>query len=363
MASTVVAVIGAGGVAGAHLRALAQCPDVQVAGVSDVSPERLAHVAREFGITRGFKDYRELLALPEVEAVHICLPNWLHAPVAIEALQAGKHVLCEKPPALTAADAQRMVDAARQSGRKLMICFNYRYRHDTRFVKRLIDAGDLGDIYYVKASWLRCSGIPGRKGGWFTRKALSGGGPLIDLGVHLLDLTLWLLGHPRPLTVTASTYAAFGPRGRHYWGGTTEPVTDPYEVEDLASAFIRLDSGATLLLETSWAMHTSAGRDEYFLHVYGTEGGVELDVRNYTTTDTVRVYRDLAGVPVDSAPHALQAGNGHAAAINHFLWSIREDRPPESTGEQGVALMQLIEAIYGSADQRRELTLPQEPTP
>jgi len=223
---------------------------------------------------------------------------------------------------------------------------------------RLFDSGQLGHIYYVKASWLRCAGIPGRQGNWFTRKALSGGGPLIDLGVHLLDLSLWLLGHPRPLSVSASTYAAFGPRGLHYTGSSPEAHNEPFEVEDLASAFIRLDNGATLLLETSWAMHTAAGRDEYSLHLYGDQAGVEMNVRNYCTTDTVRVYRDLAGVPVDSAPHALQAGNGHAVAINDFLWCVRENRRPEATPEQGVALMQLIEAIYRSAEQKREIALP-----
>lgn len=352
-----VGIIGAGNIAGGHIRAYAQNPDVEIVAVSDVSSERLALTAREFGLTRGFNDYRDLLAIPEIEAVSVCVPNWLHAPVTIEALNAGKHVLCEKPPALSTADAQRMVEAARQTGRKLMICFNYRYRNDTRFVKRLIDAGELGDIYYIKASWLRCAGIPGRKGGWFTRKALSGGGPLIDLGVHLLDLTLWLLGHPRPVSVSASTYAALGPRGLHYFAHHTQPEGEPFEVEDLASAFIRLDNGATLLLETSWAMHTSSGRDEYLLHLYGTEGGAELDVRNYCLTDTVRVFRDLGGVPVDSAPHALQAGNGHAGAINHFLWAIREDHPPECTPEQGVALMQLVDAIYRSAEEKREILL------
>lgn len=357
MAPIKVGVIGAGNVAVGHLRAYAQNPDVEIVAVSDVSTERLAVVAQEFHIRHAFADYRQLLALPDVQAVSVCLPNWLHAPVTIEALGAGKHVLCEKPPALTAADAQRMADAAAASGRILMICFNYRYRNDTRFVKRLIDTGQLGSVYYVKASWLRCAGIPGRKGNWFTRKALSGGGPLIDLGVHLLDLTLWLLGYPRPLSVSASTYAAFGPRGLHYTGTSPEPCDAPYEVEDLATAFIRLDNGATLLLETSWAMHTAAGRDEYFLHLYGDDGGVEMNVRNYCATDTVRVYRDLAGVPVDSAPHALQAGNGHAVAINDFLWCVRENRRPEATPEQGVALMELIEAIYRSAEQKREVLL------
>jgi predicted dehydrogenase len=358
MAPIKVGVIGAGNVAMGHLRAYAQHPDVEIAAISDVSTERLAAAAQEFHIRHAFADYRQLLALPDVQAVSVCLPNWLHAPVSIEALEAGKHVLCEKPPALTAADARRMAAAAEETGRTLMICFNYRYRDDTRFVKRLIDQGQLGHIYYVKASWLRCAGIPGRQGNWFTRKALSGGGPLIDLGVHLLDLSLWLLGHPRPVSVTASTYAAFGPRGLHYTGTGADPHSQPFEVEDLASAFIRLDNGATLLLETSWAMHTAAGRDEYSLHLYGDEGGVEMDVRNYGTVDTVRVYRDLAGVPVDSAPHALQAGNGHAAAINDFLWCVREGRRPEATPQQGVALMELIEAIYRSAELKREVALP-----
>lgn len=357
MAYTRVGVIGAGRIAEGHLRVYRENPDVEVVAVSDVSSERLAWVAHEFGITRGFQDYRQLLALPEIQAVSVCAPNWLHAPVTIDALQAGKHVLCEKPPALSAADVQRMADAARDSGKKLMVCFNYRYRNDTLFVKRLIESGELGDIYYVKASWLRCAGIPGRADGWFTSRKFAGGGPLIDLGVHLLDLTLWLLGHPRPLTVSASTYAAFGPRGLHYAASGTAPKGDPFEVEDLASAFIRLDNGTTLLLETSWAMHTAPGRDEYYLHLYGTEGGVELDVRNYSQTDTVRVYHDIAGVPVDSAPHALQAGNGHPAAINDFLWCLRQDLEPACSGEQGVALMRLIEAIYRSAEERREIAL------
>ena len=357
MAPLRVGVIGAGNVALTHMRALAQCPDVEMVAVSDVSTERLAAAAAEFGIHRGLNDYHDLLALPEVQAVHVCLPNCLHAAATVEALQAGKHVLCEKPPALTASDAARRAAAARDTGRKLLICFNYRYRNDTRFVKRLVDGGDLGQIYYVKASWLRCAGIPGGRGGWFARKEMAGGGPLIDLGVHLLDLALWLLGHPRPLTVSASTYAAFGPRGRHYFAhaGHVDPST--FEVEDLASAFIRLEGGATLTLETSWALHTASGRDEYALHLYGTEGGVELDVRNYCLSDTVRVFRDLGGLPVDSIPHGLQAGNGHAAAINHFLHCIREDLTPESTGEQGAALMALIDAIYESAEQRREVVL------
>ncbi len=352
-----VGVIGAGNVATAHMRAYSEHPEVELVAVSDVSTERLALAARQFGLPHHYADYRDLLARPEIDAVSVCLPNWLHAPAVIDALRAGKHVLCEKPPALTAADAQLMVDAAREYGRKLMICFNYRYREDTRFAKRLIESGDLGQVYYAKAGWLRCAGIPGRKGGWFTRKALSGGGPLIDLGVHLLDLSLWLLGHPRAVSVSASTYAAFGPRGLHYSRTGTGPTGEPYEVEDLASAFIRLDSGATLLLETSWAMHTAAGRDEYYLHLYGGEGGVELDVHNYSPNDTVRVYRDLAGVPVDGSPRALQAGNGHAAALADFVACIREDRVPACTGEQGVALMRLIEAIYRSAEEKREVRL------
>ncbi len=357
MPSMKVGVIGAGAVATGHLRAYAQNPDVELVAVSDVSAERLEWAAKEFAIAHACADYRQLLARPEIDAVSVCLPNWLHAPVTVEALQAGKHVLCEKPPALTAADAERMAAAAAASGRILMICFNYRYRNDTRFVKRLLDSGQLGNIYYVKAGWLRCAGIPGHKGSWFTRRALSGGGPLIDLGVHLLDLALWFLGHPHPVSVTASTYAAFGPRGLHYAGSSGEAGGEPFDVEDLASAFIRLDNGVTLLLETSWAMHTAAGRDQYLLHLYGDEGGAELDVRNYCLTDTVRVYRDLAGVPVDSAPHALQAGSGHDAAINDFLRCVRERRAPEATPEQGVALMRLIEAIYRSAEEQREITL------
>ncbi|HOG45880.1 MAG TPA: Gfo/Idh/MocA family oxidoreductase [Anaerolineae bacterium] len=358
MAPLRVGVIGAGTVAAGHLRTYARHPGVTLVAVSDVSHERLAWAAREFDLARAFTDYRQLLALPDVQAVSVCLPNWLHATVTIEALHAGKHVLCEKPPALTAADAQRMAEAAAASGRTLMICFNYRYRNDTRFVKRVVAAGALGSVYYAKASWLRCAGIPGPQGCWFNRKALAGGGPLIDLGVHLLDLSLWLLGHPRPRSVTASTYAVFGPRGQHFFEGTPAPCGEPFEVEDLASAFIRLDNGATLLVETSWALHTTPGRDEYTLQLYGDRGGAELDVRNYAQTGTVHVYGDMAGVPVESTPSALQAGSGHTAAISDFVDCVRQGRAPAASPQEGVALMQLIEAIYRSAEEKREVTLP-----
>src|SRR6185295_5085503 len=198
-----------------------------------------------------------------------CLPNALHAPVSVAALHAGKHVLVEKPLARTPAEASAMIDAARKSGRILMVSFDKRYRGDVQWIKRYIDSGAIGKIYYAKAHWMRRSGIP-RLGSWFVSKEQAGGGPLIDLGVHVLDIAMYLMGEPRARAISANTYGEFGRCGLKGWPGREQFSNEhmAYEVEDLGTAFIRVegdgsltDTRATLLLEASWATHSSAGDD------------------------------------------------------------------------------------------------------
>src|SRR5579859_1398671 len=234
-----VGVIGAG-VGAFHLAAYTQLPQVEIVALAGLDDERVRRVATQYLVPATFRDYQDLLAAPGIDAVSICLPNALHAPVSIEALQAGKHVLVEKPLARTTVEGQSMVQAAAESQRILMVAFNQRYRGDAQWLKRYIDTGALGTIYYAKAHWMRRTGIP-QLGSWFVSKELAGGGPLVDLGVHVLDMALYMLGEPVPLSVTASTYAAFGPRnlkGRS--SSQTSNDQRPYEVEDLATAFIRL---------------------------------------------------------------------------------------------------------------------------
>ena len=201
---------------------------------------------RRFNIPLRYRDYQELLDNPEIDAVSVCVPNFLHAEVAIAALRAGKHVLVEKPLARTAAEGEGNLRVAKEMDRIVGIVFNKRHRADFEYVGELARSGYFGDIYYAKAYWMRRSGIPGL-GSWFTKKELAGGGPLIDLGVlHIIDASLWALGNPELSTVSASTFAKIGPQGKGNWPrGRFKAVEGAdYEVEDLAWAFIRTTSGA-----------------------------------------------------------------------------------------------------------------------
>jgi predicted dehydrogenase len=348
-----VGVIGAG-IGAYHLKGYADIPEVERAALAGLDDDRVRRVAAEYGVPKTYREYEELLADEGIDAVSVCLPNFLHAPVAIAALQAGKHVLVEKPLARTSEEARAMIAAAEASGKVLMTGFNRRYRGDVQWIKQYIAAGALGKIYYAKAFWMRRAGIP-NLGSWFVSKAQSGGGPLIDLGVHVLDIALHLLGEPEVKTVSASTYAAFGPRGLKGWNGRV-PYGDAgmaYDVEDLATAFIRLGDGATLQLEASWATHSSAA-DDFGVTLYGSEGGVELFVHNYAHEHTLRVFHDVAGAPSDSAPRPYDGGDRHTI-LHRFVDAVLRGGPVEPSALDGLRRTAVLEACYRSAAEGREL--------
>ncbi len=350
-----VGVIGAG-IGAFHLAAYARLPQVEIAALAGLDDDRVRRVATEYQVPTTYREYGDLLAVPDIDAVSICLPNALHAPVTIAALRAGKHVLIEKPLARNVVEGRAMLAAAAAHGRVLMIALNHRYRGDVQWVKRYIESGALGTIYYAKAHWMRRSGIP-QLGSWFVNKDLAGGGPLIDLGVHVLDIAMYLMGEPLARTVSASTYAEFGPRGLKGWAGRqqTADARHPYEVEDLATGFVRLDSGATLLLEASWATHGPAG-DDFGVTLYGSEGGVELLVRNYTHENTVRVFHDIHDVPTDLAPRPAKV-EGHLGVIERFVAAAHTGGPQEPSAADGLRRVELIAACYRSAAEGREIAL------
>jgi predicted dehydrogenase len=349
-----VGVIGAG-IGAAHLHAYAQVPRAEIVALAGLDDDRVRLVANTFQVPVTFRDYQDLLEHPQIDAVSVCLPNALHAPVTVAALESGKHVLVEKPLARHAAEGRAMIAAAAQHGKVLMVAFNHRYRGDVQWLKQYIERGALGEIYYVKAYWMRRAGIP-RLGSWFVSKEHAGGGPLIDLGVHVLDMALYLLGEPRPVGVSGSTYAKFGPRGLKGWG--TNQFTDvhlPYEVEDLGTAFIRLETGATLLLEASWATHSSAG-DDFGITLYGTEGGAEITVRNYGHENTLRLFTDLTVLPCESAPKPPE-GQGHLSVIERFVAAALDGDPPVPSAQEGLLRTEVIDAIYQSAATGQEVRL------
>lgn len=334
-----VGVVGTG-IGQFHIRGYQKVEGVEVTALVDLEKERARTIARQYHIPYALTDYQDLIDMDEIEAVSVCTPNALHREVAVAALEAGKHVLCEKPLAHNAEEGAKIVEVARKSGKKLMMAFNNRFRGDTGVLKRYIEAGELGEIYYAKTGWVRRRGIPGH-GTWFTTKALSGGGPLIDLGVHVLDLTLWLMGSPKARSVVGATYAKFGPTQRPPKGrkGT-------FDVEDLATAFIRLKNGATVFLEASWA--SNVGAERTYSELMGTRGGAEWS--------PLRIYQEKHGTLVDLEPRFPQI-SGHEAEIAHFVECIWNDQEPMAPGEEGLEIMRILDAIYLSAETGKEVNL------
>lgn len=350
-----VGVVGLGFAGETHLKSYLQIPNVQAVALAGLEEDKLAWLGETYNVPHLYRHYEDLLARDDLDVVSVCVPNYLHAPIAIAALEAGRHVLCEKPLARTAAEAEAIVQAAKRANRVLHVAFNHRQRGDVQTLKRYIDAGNLGRIYHAKATWMRRRGIPGL-GSWFTNKEMAGGGPLIDLGVHVLDLALFLLGEPEVTTVSAETYAELGPRGRGGWLGSDKLVVgSEYEVEDMATAFLRVANGATLLLEASWATHSSAG-DDFGVTLYGTEGGAEIKVKNYNWQDTLRIFTDVADMPAEVHPQ-LTKGEGHLAVVRDFVAAIRSGNWAQHIGTEGLHRARIIEACYTSALQHREVVL------
>lgn len=295
-----VGVIGCG--AGLfHLEGYSQDPRVKIVALAGLDTDRCTSLAERFNVPNVYRDYQDLLAQDDIDAVSIAVPNFLHKPVAIAALEAGKHVLIEKPLARNEAEGQAMVEAAEKAGKILAISFQRRSRHDVQLMREQVQNGDLGRVYYSKAFWMRRSGIPGW-GSWFTSKEAAGGGPLIDLGVHVLDLILYVLGNPKVATVSATTYAEIGTQGRGNWVGRSQGFIPDghkgYEVEDLASAFIRFEDGGTLLLEASWASYGEM-EDDFGIQVYGSKGGARMHSVKYADTDTLRTWSPYGDTTLD----------------------------------------------------------------
>jgi predicted dehydrogenase len=306
-----------------------------------------------------FADWTDLVAAGCVDVLSIATPTTLHAPIAIAALDAGIHVLSEKPMAETAPVAATMVAAARANAKVLEVSFNHRRRGDVQVLKQLIEAGQLGDIYYAKAGWLRREGIPGM-GSWFTRQATSGGGPLMDIGVHMLDMALHLLGEPTVTTATAATYAEFGPRGKGaaaYGLGRKSDVTgDDFDVEDLATAFLRLDGGATLLLESSWAQWIPY--DQCYLTLYGSDGGASIEWGGEPRQHyrKLGIWTEKNGVPAELTPIVPPDGH-HLETVTQFLAAVRSDAHTSHDGSEALLRAKIVDACYTSAAQHTEVVL------
>lgn len=348
-----VAVIGVGGIAQSHIYGYQHNPHVELYAFCDICAARLKEMGETYGITRLYTDEETMLReLPEIDAVSVCTWNSAHAPCTIAALKAGKHVLCEKPMATSAAEAREMLAAAKESGKLLMIGFVRRYGNDCAIVKDYIDQGFFGDIYYTKATYLRRNGCPG---GWFGDKAFSAGGPLIDLGVHVIDLTRYLLGNPKPVSVYGATFQKLGDRrelkDQKEYVASSKGADAVFNVEDLATALIRYDNGAVVSVEASFSLNTK--KDEGKIELFGTKAGAKLDPE-------LELYTDINGYMTDvtlCAPTALSFEGLFSKEIDHYINCIQHGTVCRSPAEDGVTLMDILDAIYESARTGHEVVL------
>jgi predicted dehydrogenase len=348
-----IGIIGAGQVASArHLPAYEKLQEegkVRLVAVSDVGEEKLRLASEKFHIPHAYADYRDLLALGEIDAVSVCTPNFQHKQPVLDAFAAGKHVLCEKPLALNAAEGAEMVAAGRAAGRQLQVGYNLRFGPGAQSIKRFIDNGKLGEISYARAQALRRRGIPSH--GNFTDKSKQGGGPLIDIGAHVLDLSLWLMDFPNPVSVSGQTQTKFGHReGVIGLRGQWDPKK--FSVEDFGIGLVRFDSGATLILESSFAANIA--QDQFQTTLMGTDGGAFVDMANDANT---RLFREESGTLTDTAPVFLPQIHTHEAEIRAFVQALIDNTPIPVPGEQALVVTRLLDALYLSAETGREVLL------
>lgn len=344
-------IIGAGQIATTCVEALRGREDAAVVAAFDPNAGRLAELCAAAGAARAHVNAEALFADPAVDAVYIATPNAFHAPLAIQALQAGKHVLLEKPFALNLGEARAVAAAARAAGKALSLGMNQRFDGGAQRLRTLIAAGRLGDIHHAKAYWTRRIGIP-RLGTWFGHKALSGGGVALDIGVHLLDLAMYLTGRFDPVAVSAATYGVFGHRGlgEGGWGKSERQPGLAFDVEDVATAFVRFAGGFTVSLDVTWACHTDEERRD--VRVFGSEAGAGVF--------PLRLFRPEPGggygvVADPAAEPACPSGNRFHNFVNH----LRHGEELCVTVPQALAVQATLDALYASAEQGREVAVAQ----
>lgn len=345
-----IGIIGCGGIAnGKHMPALAKQPNAEMVAFCDVEQERAQKAAEQYGVEGAivYTDYRELLKDDSIDVVHVCTPNDSHAEISIASLEADKHVMVEKPMAKTAADARRMVEAAKKSGKKLTVGYNNRYRADSMHLHQVCSDGELGEIYYAKAHAVRRRAVP--TWGVFLDEEKQGGGPLIDIGTHALDMTLWMMNNYKPKVVLGKAFHKLSSteNAANSWG-PWDPAK--FTVEDSAFAMIVMENGATIMLESSWALNTlDVGEAKCTLS--GTEGGADMNDglringEKHSRLYTNKVQVDMGGV----AFYDGKKENSGEVEARLWLAAIENDTVPVVTPEQACVVSEILEAVYESS--------------
>lgn len=333
MEKTKVAVIGLGSVAQlVHLPNLAKIKNAEVLAVAEIKNNRLTTIAEKFKIKETYKDYKDLLNKSDVEAVVITTPTSLHKEIAIDCLNAGKHVLVEKPLARTYVEGKAIVEAATKNDKKLMVGMNLRYRPDSMLIRTLINSGEIGKPFYVKSGWIRRQSS---SESWFTRREEAGGGVILDLGVNLLDLVLWLLNNPEVKSVSTMNY-----------------FQNTKKLEDTSVSFIRCDDNSLINLETSWSL--PEGKDIFDITIYGTKGSIAANpFRLFKRYEDEHI--DLSSALIDSPTDSFK--KSYLNELKSFIGAVRGLNPVFSSGEEALNLLNIVKAMYSSATKNHEVKI------
>lgn len=342
-----VGFIGCGAIAQTHMRYLKTYPGVQIVCGADIRPAALERMKSAHGVEAVYEDFHIMLQEvgDDVDAISICTPNGVHAEAALAALEAGKHVLCEKPMAMNAQQAQKMADTAKTNGVEFVIGFQHRFEPRSKVIRDLIGSGALGDILYVRAQALRRRGIP--NWGVFGQKELQGGGPLIDIGVHILEASHSIIGTPRPVSATGNTFT--------YLGNTQSAVNSQwkgwdwqtYTVEDLAVGMVRFETGTMLTLESSFVAHIE--QDVFNIQFFGTKGGA--------IWDGSKIYTDYHDYMINASPTYVGNWDIWDYKMRHFVEVVRDGRPNEAPAVDGVMVQKMLDGIYASAAVGHEVAI------
>lgn len=345
-----IGLIGAGSISDFHLESYANHPEVELLAFCDLDDSRAKEKAKKYGVTKVYTDYRKFLANGDIDAVSICTWNNSHAEISIAALEAGKHVLVEKPLCKTVEEALEVEKAVKRTGKVLQVGLVRRYAPNTKVLRQFIDNGELGEIYYAKASCLRRLGNPG---GWFSDHDRSGGGPLIDLGVHMIDICWYLMGRPKVKSISGNIYNKLGNRAHvknlsFYKAADYDAACN--DVEDLANAIIRFEGGASLMVDVSFTLH--AKKDEVSVKIYGDKGGAEIEPELMIVSERHDTILNI--IPqVDHLSFDVKAAFQNE--IDYFISSCRNELETLSPVEDGVELMKMLCGIYESAQQGKEI--------
>ena len=346
-----VGFVGTGGISALQMKQFSARGDVELVAMADIDDGQLQQRMADYPDARGYSDYRRMLRAEALDAVSVCTPNRLHAAPTIHALKAGCHVLCEKPLAMSVTEGRRMLATAQAAGRTLVIGFQYRYDPRTQYIREAYDDGCFGDILYGRVQAMRRRGIP--NWGVFGQKALSGGGPLIDIGVHVLEMTHYAMGGPTPVSASADMFTYLGNRKsdvKSMWAGWDHKT---YDVEDLAVGRIRFDNGAVLTIESSYAAHIG---DQNLMNfqLMGTRGGA--------TWEPTVIHTDEHGHMVDKKPAWLADTSFNAVfnrKIDGFVDHVLHRRPTIASGTDGLVVQAMLNALYESAAKHgREVRVP-----